>query len=287
MLGKVCLITGATSGIGKSLAKALAAMNATMVLVGRSEARAEATMTEIAVQTKNPHIEYLIADLSRPAEVRRLAEEFRQRYARLDVLVNNAGAIFGKRQESADGIEMTFALNHLSYFLLTTLLLDALKAGAAALGKPARVVNISAGAHFAGHLDFNDLQNKRFYNGWRAYAASKLANVLFTYELARRVDAAQIVTNAVHPGVVATRFGRGDVGLTSLFFKLSRPFLLSPEKGADTPLYLATSDEIEGTTSRYFEKRRAVKSSFTSYDVDSARRLWDISEHLTAAALTS
>jgi NAD(P)-dependent dehydrogenase (short-subunit alcohol dehydrogenase family) len=281
MQDKIVLITGATNGIGKAAALALAKLGAVVVIVGRSPTRTEAVMREIAVKAHSKHVESFIADLSSPAEVRRLAEEFKRNYSRLDVLINNAGAIFSKRQETPDGLEMTFALNHLSYFLMTNLLIDELRSAAKAEGKPARVVNVSSGAHFAATLDFDNLQNKRLYNGWRAYAASKLANVLFTYELARRVNVGEIVANAVHPGTVATGFAREGFGLTNLFFALARPFLLSPEQGADTPVYLATAPEVEGVTGKYFQERRSLKSSFVSYDETTARRLWDASVQLT------
>jgi NAD(P)-dependent dehydrogenase (short-subunit alcohol dehydrogenase family) len=281
MQGKIALITGATNGIGKAAALALARLGATVIIVGRNPTRTEAVMREIAVKAHSKHVESFIADLSRPSEVRRLAEDFKRSYSRLDVLINNAGAIFSKLQETPDGLEMTFALNHLSYFLLTSLMIDEMKAAAKEEGKPSRVINVSSGAHFAGLLDFDNLQNKRLYNGWRAYATSKLANVLFTYELARRVNAAEITTNAVHPGTVATGFAREGFGLTNLFFALARPFLLTPEQGADTPVYLASAPELENVTGKYFESRRAVKSSFVSYDETSARRLWDASVQLT------
>jgi NAD(P)-dependent dehydrogenase (short-subunit alcohol dehydrogenase family) len=276
MQGKICLITGATNGIGKALAMALAKLGATVVLVGRDAARAEAVMRDIAVRAQSRTIESFIADLSRPTQVRRLAHEFRSRYDKLDVLVNNAGGYFWRRKETPDGLEMTFALNHLSCFLLTNLLIEPLTAA-----KPARVVNVSSGAHFAGSIDFNNLQHTHLYNGWSAYAASKLANVLFTYEWARRFSPDEICANAVHPGTVRTGFARKGFGLTTLFFTLFAPFLLTPEQGAETPLYLATSPEVERISGKYFEKKREVKSSFASYDEALARRLWEISQQLT------
>jgi NAD(P)-dependent dehydrogenase (short-subunit alcohol dehydrogenase family) len=285
MQGKICLITGATNGIGKAVALALARAGATVVIVGRSLSRTAAVVQELKLHSGSDTIENRLADLSRPAEVRHLAESFKAQYKRLDVLVNNAGALFNQRHETPEGLEMSFALNHRSYFLLTNLLMDELKAGAAAAGTPARVVNVSAGAHFGAHLDFNDLQGKKRYNGFSAYAASKLANVLFTYELARRVDPNEITANAVHPGVVATGFAKNGLSFTGLFFTVFAPFLLTPEQGAETPLYLAASPEVEGVTGKYFLKKRAVKSSFVSYDEASARHLWKVSEQwLTAQA---
>ena len=194
MQNKICLITGATSGIGQAAALALAKMGLTVIVVGRSEGRCQNTVAHIQRETGNFHVDYLLADLSVQAQVRQLAADFKARYKRLDVLVNDAGAIFLRRQLSADGIEMNFALNHLAYFLLTNLLLDTLKASA-----PARVVNVASNSHRNSHLDFENLQLKRGYNPMRAYGRSKLANLYFTYELARRLDSTGVTVNAMHP----------------------------------------------------------------------------------------
>jgi NAD(P)-dependent dehydrogenase (short-subunit alcohol dehydrogenase family) len=211
------------------------------------------------------------------AEVRKLADAFRERYQRLDVLVNNAGAIFMSRQVSRDGLEMTFALNHLGYFLLTNLLLDLLIASA-----PARVVNVSSGAHLGGKINFADLQLERSYTGFGAYSQSKLANVLFTYELARRLQGTGVTVNALHPGFVATNFGRSNGGLFDPLFRLIQRFgALTPEKGAETTVYLAVSPEVEGVTGKYFANCKPAASSALSNDETTARRLWEVSEQLT------
>lgn len=277
MQGRICLITGATSGIGRVTAQALAQRGATVVLVARSEARAQSTRTQVVQQTGNAKVEYLLADLSVQAQVRQVAQAFKQRYTRLHVLVNDAGAMFWSRRETADGLEMTFALNHLAPFLLTNLVLDTLKTSA-----PARIVTVASAAHTGAQIPFDDLQQTHHrYRPLRVYGESKLANLLFTYELARRLEGTQVSANALHPGFVATNFARGDNRLMQLLVPLSRPFAISPEEGADTAIYLATSPEVEGISGQYFVKRRPARSSPASYDRDAARRLWKISAQLT------
>jgi NAD(P)-dependent dehydrogenase (short-subunit alcohol dehydrogenase family) len=274
--GKVCLVTGATSGIGAVTAGALARHGANLVLVGRDPGKCAAAVSRLQAETGNQSVDALIGDLSSQQDVRRIAREFRERQARLDVLVNNAGGIFLKRRESVDGIEMTLALNHLAYYLLTRQLLDRLLASPAA-----RVINVSSGAHWRALLNFDDLQSKKAYRGFQVYSESKLANLLFTYELARRMQGTRITVNALHPGVVATNIGRNNAWrgwLIGLFFKLRG---ISPEEGADTGLYLATSSEVQGVTGKYFVKRTAKSSSPASYDQASAARLWDVSAALT------
>ena len=276
MLGKVCIVTGGASGIGAVTTRALAQRGATVVLVDRDPERGAATAEQIGQQEGNPAVAFMLADLSAQEEVRRLAHQFKSRYQRLDVLVNNAGAIFPRRQESVDGIEMTFALNYLGYFLLTNLLLDTLKASA-----PARIINVSSRSHARARIDFNDLQSRSNYRGLQAYAHSKLAIVLFTYELARRLERTGVTANALHPGIVATNFGMNDGGFVGLVVRLFRPSFLSPEKGAQTSIYLATSPEVESVTGRYFVKCKAVPSSPASYDQDTASRLWQVSADYT------
>jgi retinol dehydrogenase-12 len=286
--GKVCLVTGATSGIGAVTAEALAQQGATAVIVGRDPAKCEAVAARIRQRTGNPSVGHLVADLSRQADVRELARQFLERYPRLDVLVNNAGGIFLSRRLSADGIEMTFALNHLGYFLLTTLLLDRICASA-----PSRIVNVASIGHkLAEGARFEDLQFERGYRaGFPAYHHSKLANLLFTYELARRLEGTSVTVNALHPGLVATNIGTNN-GLSwqvlSFFYqRILRPNYVSPEEGARTIVYLASSPEVEGVTGCYFVDERAVPSSKASNDVDAARRLWDLSEELTASPASS
>jgi NAD(P)-dependent dehydrogenase (short-subunit alcohol dehydrogenase family) len=276
MQGKVCLVTGATSGLGMVAAQALALQGATVVIVARHAERGTATVHHITQATGNTHVELLLADLSVQAQVRHLAVAFQRRFDRLDVLLNNAGAIFTKRLLSADGLEMTLALNHLNYFLLTHLLLDTLKASA-----PARIVNVASNAHHGGQINFADLQGERHYSGWRAYCQSKLANILFTYELTRRLGGTNVTANTVHPGFVATGFGRNNHGVFGLFIRLAQLTALSPAQGAETLIYLAASPAVAGVTGEYFVKKRSVKSSNASYDQAVARRLWQLSEQMT------
>src|SRR5690242_6754155 len=278
MEGRVCLVTGATSGIGLVTARALAERGADVILLARNPAKAEAVVAGIKEQTGNHNVSALIADLSVQAQVRRAAEEFRARHDRLHVLVNNAGAVFfGRRRESADGIEMTFALNHLAPFLLTNLLLETLKASA-----PARVVTVASAVHAGAHIPFDDVQHRRRYLAFGVYGETKLANILFTYELARQLDGTGVTANALHPGFVASNFGHGETRLWDLAFTLGRPFAISAERGAQTSIYLATSPEVEGVSGRYFANRRPVRSSRASYDREAARRLWQVSGQLTA-----
>lgn len=270
MQGKICLVTGATAGIGEVTARELARAGAIVVGVGRNANRCSDSARRIREATGNANVEFLVADLSEQAQIHRLAEEFRRKYGRVDVLVNNAGAYFSSRQVSADGIEMTMALNHLNYFLLTHLLMDALKAG-----DHARIVNVSSDAHRMAVIDFDDIEGQRRYNGWRMYGQSKLANILFTRELSRRLQGLGITANALHPGFVATRFGHNNGGLMGLAMKaLQKVAALTPEQGAQTSLYLATSPEVAGVNGQYFSDRRAVSPSAAAQDDQTAARLW-------------
>jgi NAD(P)-dependent dehydrogenase (short-subunit alcohol dehydrogenase family) len=276
MHGKICVVTGATSGIGLVTAQALARQDATLIIIARNAERGAATVSRIQQETGNSAVELMVADLSAQEQVRQLAKEFQHRFARLDVLVNNAGAFFARRQLSQDGLEMTFALNHLAYFLLTNLLLDPLRAAGSA-----RIVNVSSEAHRRARLDFADLQGQRRYTGWRAYARSKLANILFTYELARRLAGTGIVANALHPGFVATNFGRNNRSVTAVLFRILQLAAISPEEGAQTIIYLASSPVVDGVTGEYFVKQKAIRSSQVSYDRAAAERLWQVSAELT------
>jgi NAD(P)-dependent dehydrogenase (short-subunit alcohol dehydrogenase family) len=276
MHGKICVVTGATSGIGLVTAQALARQDATLIIIARNAERGAATVSRIQQETGNSAVELMVADLSAQEQVRQLAKEFQHRFARLDVLVNNAGAFFARRQLSQDGLEMTFALNHLAYFLLTNLLLDPLRAA-----DSARIVNVSSEAHRRARLDFADLQGQHRYTGWRAYARSKLANILFTYELARRLAGTGIVANALHPGFVATNFGRNNRSVTAAFFRILQLAAISPEEGAQTIIYLASSPVVDGVTGEYFVKQKAIRSSQVSYDRAAAERLWQVSAELT------
>jgi NAD(P)-dependent dehydrogenase (short-subunit alcohol dehydrogenase family) len=277
MQGKVCLVTGATSGIGLETARALARRDATVVVLSRSRQRCEATADALRADTGNPRVEPLVADLSAQAEVRRAASEFQERFSRLDVLVNNAGAAYMKRQESVDGIEMTWALNHLGYFLLTNLLVDLLKRSA-----PARVVNVASDAHrYPKRIEFDEIQAQGRYRTFHRYGISKLANVLFTRELARRLEGTGVTVNALHPGLVATNFGAGTPWFVQWTFRL---WGLSPERGARTAIYLATSPEVEGVSGKYFYKEKEVPPAATALDDALAGRLWEVSEAMTRVA---
>jgi NAD(P)-dependent dehydrogenase (short-subunit alcohol dehydrogenase family) len=277
MSGKVCLVTGATAGIGAVAARAIAERGANVVIVGRNPSKCEATADEIRRSTGNSAVEFIVGDISSQAGVRDVAGQFLARHARLDVLLNNAGAVFAHRRESVDGIEMTLALNHLGYFLLTHLLLDALKASA-----PSRVVNVASDAHtMVRGIDLDDLQGVKRYRGFRAYSQSKLANILFTYELAHRLEGTGVTANALHPGFVATSFFNGNGFLGWLMRRGASLFAIRPENGARTSIYLATSPEVERTSGRYFVKERPAESSRASRDGDTARRLWRLSEELT------
>ena len=280
MQDRVCLVTGATAGIGKVTARVLAEQGATVIGVGRNANKCAAVAEEIKDKTHNPAVEYLVADLSSMEAVRNLARQFKSKYNRLHVLVNNVGAYFLSRHKSVDGLELTFALNHLGVFLLTNLLLDTLKASA-----PSRIINVSSGAHMGARLNFEDLQNQNGFGfGWQAYGKSKLANILFTHELARRLEGTGVTANALHPGFVASDFATNNGWLV----RLARPLMdlgaISVEEGAKTTLYLATRPELANVTGKYFVEQKEARSSPASCDEESARRLWKISEELAGLA---
>jgi NAD(P)-dependent dehydrogenase (short-subunit alcohol dehydrogenase family) len=279
MKDKVCMITGASSGIGRETALGLARMGATVVIVCRDQGRGEAARVKIIEKSGNPKVELLLADLSSQAEIRRLAENFKARYSQLHVLVNNAGVAPIKRSVTNDGVETIFAINYLAPFLLTHLLLDVLKTNA-----PARVVNVAGDFHRKATIRFDDLMSEIDYNGIRANNQAKLALILFTYELSRRLAGTGVTANCLHPGAVATDAPLKDPDLAPLarfMYSLVRPFFLSPEKGAETPIYLAASLAVEAVTGKYFIKKTAVASSPESYNEAIARRLWSVSEELS------
>jgi NAD(P)-dependent dehydrogenase (short-subunit alcohol dehydrogenase family) len=276
MQGKTVLVTGANQGIGKATAIALAAKGARVVLVARNADKGRAALAEVQSAAKGAAPELILADLSSQEQVRRAAAELTSRHERLDVLINNAGVFVPERRVTADGLEETFALNHLAYFLLTHELLGVLKAGA-----PSRIVNVSSEAHRSRVMHWDDLQyDRRRYRGFEAYGQSKLANLLFTYELARRLEGTGVTVNALHPGVIATGFGQTYGGAMSVLIKMAHPFLLSPEAGARTSVYLASSPEVEGVTGKYFAKCKPQRSNAVSYDEASQRKLWALSEQL-------
>jgi retinol dehydrogenase 14 len=277
MAGKTVLVTGGTGGIGKATAIGLAARGAHVGIVGRDLSRARAAAADIVRESGNrSDVDVFVADMSAQADVRRLAAEVLNHYPRLDVLVNNVGGFWATRRITADGLEHTFAVNHLAPFLLTQLLLDRIKASA-----PARIVTVSSGAQAMGKVDFDDLQAEKRYSGQRAYNQSKLANVMFTYELARRLEGTGVTANVLHPGVVRTGFAAED---PSSFWKvllpLVRPLMKTPAQGAATSIYAASSPEVEGITGAYFANSKTRKTSKRSYDRSVATRLWTVSEQL-------
>ena len=277
MAGRTVLVTGGTGGIGKATAIGLATMGAHLAITGRDRERTEGAAREIRA-AGGGQVDVFVADLSSQSEVRRLADEVLKSLARIDVLVNNVGGAWNTRQVTADRLEHTFALNHLAPFLLTNLLLDRLKQSA-----PARVVTVSSAAQFMGRIDFDDLQGERAYSGQRAYSQSKLANVLFTYELARNLQATSVTANALHPGVVRTSFGAEDPGgLQRLLFPFMRPFMKTPAQGAATSIHLASSPDLERVTGKYFANSTPKRSSKRSYDKAAAERLWQVSEELVS-----
>jgi NAD(P)-dependent dehydrogenase (short-subunit alcohol dehydrogenase family) len=282
MKDKVVLITGANTGIGKAAALELARQGATVVITARNEVKAKAAQADIIEKTGNSRVSILLADFGDFAQVRQMAEEFKSRHDRLDVLINNAGLILDERRESVDGNEMTMQVNHLSPYLLTHLLLDVLKASA-----PARIVNVASDAHRSASSGFaksmNELQALGKYTSFNVYGQSKLANILFSRKLARELEGSGVTVNSLHPGVVNTGFAAdGDVkGFFSFVINLIRPFLLTPEKGARTTVYLASSPEVEGVSGKYFDKCKAKKPKPWAEDDEAAERLWKWSRELT------
>ncbi len=274
--GKTCLVTGASSGIGFETAKSLARQGATVVTVSRGSGGGAQRAEQIRRETGNDAVTFMPADLSSVQDVRRLATEFKAHHDRLDVLVNNAGMFASERKTTPDGFELTFALNHLAYFLLTNLLLETLQNSA-----PARVVNVSSEAERFGKTHFDDPMLERNYNGWKAYGQSKLANLLFTFELAKRLAGTGVTVNALHPGAVATGFGQGGQSFVNRVFGLFRPFMRSPEKGAETAIFLASSPAVEGVTGKYFKDKEPIKASSAAHDAAAQTRLWRLSEELT------
>ncbi|MFX1416469.1 MAG: SDR family oxidoreductase [Promethearchaeota archaeon] len=280
MNGKVCIVTGSNSGIGKETALALAEMGATVVMAVRDAEKGENARTEILEQTGNTKTDLMICDLASLDSIRQFAKEFTQKYDRLDVLVNNAGCTIHKRQVTNDGFERTLAVNYLGPFLLTHELLPMLKSSA-----PSRVINLTSGIHSSARVDFDDLQNERKYRAMNAYGAAKLMVVMYTYELARRLEGTGVSVNAVHPGFAATNLGSNTGALRHrIMFKMVRPLQISAKKGAETSVYVATSPELEGVTGKYFAKSEERPSSELSYDEEAQKRLWVVTEELLGLA---
>jgi len=271
--GKTIIVTGANSGIGKFAARGLARMGASVTMVARSRERGEKALQEVQAVSTNNNVRLMLCDLSSQVSIREFAAAFKSENDRLDVLLNNAGSNYFKRHESVDGLELTFALNHMGYFVMTNLLLNIIKASA-----PARIVNVSSDEHRVDRIAFDDLQRERDY-GTNVYSETKLMNVLFTYELARRLEGTGVTVNTMHPGFSRTNFGRRDNGLLGKFFvPVASLFGRSPERGAETAIYLASSPEVEGVTAKYFVDKQVVPTVDLSYDEAVQTRLWEASE---------
>jgi len=273
MIGKVCIVTGANTGIGKETALGLARLGATVVLVCRDRQRGEEAQRDIKQKTGNNNVELMLCDLSSQRSITQFTTEFAQRHDRLDVLVNNAGVVLRGHSMTEDGVESTFAINHLGYFLVTNLLLDLLKKSA-----PSRIVNVASAAHRYGKLDVNSWPTGRDYSTFGAYANSKLANILFTHELAKRLVGTGVTSNCLHPGGVGTNLFRGLPKFLQTVIKL---ITISPERGARTTIYLASSPKVEGISGKYFTRCRQQESSDASRNEEAAKRLWDLSAELT------
>lgn len=275
MDGKICLVTGATSGIGSAAALELARMGATVIIGARNEAKAEKARRRIGELSESDDLHTAIADLSLQSEVRRLGGELEMRFPRIDVLINNAAGVFFRRQTTSEGIEKTWATNHLSYFLLTSLLMPALERSEAG-----RIVNVSSSAHKRGEIYFDDVELKEGYSWRKAYGQSKLANLLFSYELSRNLKGKNITVNALHPGWVAT-----EIGQNFWLARITAPLIFrsakTPEQGAETVVHLASAKEIEGVTGKFFIDKVETESAAHSHDRESAKRLWAISETMT------
>lgn len=271
MKGKVCVVSGSNSGIGKETALALAKMGATVVMVVRSRERGEKAKAEIISQSENRSVDMMICDVSSVASIQRFSQDFEAEYDRLDVLINNAGAVFNKREVTPEGFERTLAVNYLGPYLLTHRLEALLKSSA-----PSRVINLSSGLHKSGKIDLDDLQSERSYNGMKAYANAKLMVIMFTYELARRLEGTEVTVNVVEPGFVASNLGRNTGSLrSSIMFKMVRPMQISAKKGAETSVYLASSDEVKNVTGKCFTKMRETTTAPISYDRQLQQQLWN------------
>ncbi len=282
MDGKTVLVTGASSGIGKATAMRLAGLNARVVMVSRTEARGQKARDEVLRASPGAPVELLIADLSTSTAIRRLADEFKTRHDRLDVLINNAGLITSRRRATPEGFEMQFFVNHLAYFMLTGLLMDVLRHS-----EPSRIVSVSSTAHSRGVVDFDDLQLAKDYRGWQAYANTKLMNIVFTYELARRLEGTRVTANCLHPGVIHTNLLNNFSSVLQTAWHATGRFFKTPDDGAETPVYLASSPDVATVSGKYFKYCKPLGTSAQSYDRDVQRRLWEESERLSGVVYES
>jgi NAD(P)-dependent dehydrogenase (short-subunit alcohol dehydrogenase family) len=280
MRGRVCLITGGTNGIGLETARCLAEKGATVVLVGRNREKTAKVADELRRSTLNQHIDSLLADLSLMSDVHKLADAFKARYDRLDVLINNAGGIFGRRTMTPEGLEYSFALNHISYFLLTNLLLDILQDTA-----PSRIVNVSSEAHRPYSLDFSNLQGEKGYNPFKIYARTKLMNIMFTFALARRLSGTGVTANVLEPGFVNSGFAKNNNVFWKLGMVFARLLTISPEAGAQTPSYLAAAPEVTQISGKYFSECKLRQPNNAALDIETQEKLWTISAELTGVGL--
>jgi NAD(P)-dependent dehydrogenase (short-subunit alcohol dehydrogenase family) len=275
MKNKLCVVTGANSGIGYEISKGLLKKGAYLVMVCRNEDKAEQAKTQLMKEIGERGIDIVLCDFSIQAEIRKAAEEIQNQYKCIDVLINNHGFIASERNETVDGLEETFAVNHIGYFLFTNLLLDQVLES-----EKGRIINVASEAHRYGEFDPDNLQLKKGFKVMKAYGNSKLFNILFTKELADRIKDTEVTANCVHPGVVASNFGKDSNFLIRLAYGIGSLFMISNEKGAETPLYLATSDDVEGVNGAYFKNKRAVAPRKQARDLEAARQLWDMSEEL-------
>lgn len=275
MKNKLCVVTGANSGIGYEISKGLLKKGAYLVMVCRNEDKAEQAKAQLMQETGERGIDIVLCDFSMQAEIRKAAEEIQNQYKCIDVLINNHGFIASERNETVDGLEETFAVNHIGYFLFTNLLLDQVLES-----EKGRIINVASEAHRYGEFDPDNLQLKKGFKVMKAYGNSKLFNILFTKELAERIKDTEVTANCVHPGVVASNFGKNSNFLIRLAYGIGSLFMISNEKGAETPLYLATSDDVEGVNGAYFKNKRAVAPRKQARDLEAARQLWDMSEEL-------
>ncbi|MCB9233701.1 MAG: SDR family oxidoreductase [Bacteroidia bacterium] len=278
MKEKIILITGATNGIGKAAATEFARQGATVILTARNQQKGQEVVAEIQAKTGSAKVSLMEVDLASGESIRQMTTAFKEKYDHLNVLVNNAGGFFNERLTTPEGHEYTFGLNHLGYFQVTTQLLDLLKSTPGA-----RIVNVASEAQRQGRIDFGNLMLKGGYSGFRAYCNSKLANIVFTNELSRRLEGTGVTANSLHPGVVKTGFGLNNSGFLNFLVKLAQPFMLTPEQGAETMIWLATSPQVEGVSGKYWAKKKELKAVPQAYDPEVGKRLWEESERLTGS----